>query len=139
MTMLQPKPTPDNTLFPYTTLFRYETRPERCAAQGSRRGSGFIGVLPLWNAEGSADGAVAGRRRAGLRRQCGVRPNGGRASLDGGAACQPDGGAEQARPERGVPESRSDGTRTEEHTSELQALTRRTSAVCSSNHNTNAQ
>src|SRR3546814_9732487 len=39
-------------------------RPERCAAQGSRSGRGFIGVLPLWHAEGSADGAVAGRRRS---------------------------------------------------------------------------
>src|SRR3546814_14875048 len=105
MTMLQPKPTPDNTLFPYTTLFRYETRPERCAAQGSRSGRGFIGVLPLWQAEGSADGAVAGRRRAGLRRQCGVRPDGGRASLDGGAACRAYGGAEPASTERGVQES----------------------------------
>ena len=46
---------------------------------------------------------------AGLRRQCGVRPVGGRACLDGGPACRPDRRAEPARPERGVPESRNHG------------------------------
>ena len=40
----------------------------------------------------------------GPRRQCGVRPAGGWAGLDGGPACRPDRRTEPARPERGFPE-----------------------------------
>jgi type IV secretory pathway VirB10-like protein len=54
-------------------------------------------------------GAVAGRRCAGLRRQCGVRPDGRRPDLDGGPACRSDRRAEPARSERGVSESRNHG------------------------------
>jgi|GEM_PF-1258415 probable plasmid conjugation trag transmembrane protein len=83
-------------------------RPQRCAAQGSRSGGGIVGVLPL-RVAGRAGSADAGGRHARLRRQCGLRPAGGRACLDGGPACRPDRRAEPARPERGVPESRNHG------------------------------
>ena len=73
---------------------------ERRAAQRGRSGRGLVGVLPLGCAEGRAGGAVAGRRRSGPRRQCGVRPAGGWAGLDGGPACRPDRRTEPARPER---------------------------------------
>jgi type IV secretion system protein VirB10 len=79
--------------------------PNDALAQGSRSGGGLVGVLPLGWAEGGAGGADTGGRCAGLRRQCGLRPAGGRAGLDGGPACRPDRRAEPARPERGVPES----------------------------------
>src|SRR3989475_10431476 len=38
---------PRSPLFPYTTLFR---SPGGRSAQGSRSGSGFLGVLPFWYA-----------------------------------------------------------------------------------------
>ena len=84
---------------PVTAAYAAPGHDERRAAQRGRSGRGLVGVLPLGCAEGRAGGAVAGRRRSGPRRQCGVRPAGGWAGLDGGPACRPDRRTEPARPE----------------------------------------
>ena len=62
-------------------------RPQRYAAQGSRSGGSFIGVLSHWFPASSARGAVAGRCRTRLRRQCRLRSTGRWRGFDGGPAC----------------------------------------------------
>ena len=80
-------------------------RPGGRSAQGSRSGSGFLGVLPFWYArqDRSASECASGWPGIDLG---GLRPAGRWAGLDGCPACRPDRRAEPARPERGFPERR---------------------------------